>query len=65
MLPQRLCAPRVFASNEWSRPMNGFRTMASSRGYRYAASAFDFRAVLVYDRFGLVLDYPGIAVRVA
>jgi uncharacterized protein len=33
--------------------------------YRYAASAFDFRAVLVFDRFGLVLDYPGIAVRVA
>jgi hypothetical protein len=45
--------------------MNGFRTMASSRGYRYAASAFDFRAALVYDRSGLVPDYPGIAVRVA
>ena len=33
--------------------------------YRYAAPAFDFRAVLVYDRSGLVIDYPGIAVRVA
>lgn len=32
--------------------------------YDYASPAFDFRAVLVYDRFGLVLDYPGIAVRV-
>jgi hypothetical protein len=33
--------------------------------YDYASPAFDFRAVLTYDRFGLVLDYPGIAVRVA
>jgi hypothetical protein len=33
--------------------------------YDYVAPAFEFRAVLVYDRFGLVLDYPGIAVRVA
>ena len=33
--------------------------------YEYVAPAFDFRAVLTYDRFGLVLDYPGIAIRVA
>jgi uncharacterized protein len=33
--------------------------------YEYAAPAFDFRAVLTFDRFGFVLDYPGIAVRVA
>jgi hypothetical protein len=33
--------------------------------YDYLSPAFDFRAVLVYDRFGLVVDYPGIAVRVA
>jgi hypothetical protein len=32
--------------------------------YDYASPAFDFRAELVYDEFGLVLDYPGIAVRV-
>jgi uncharacterized protein len=32
--------------------------------YDYVSPAFDFRAELVYDRFGLVLDYPGIAVRV-
>ena len=32
--------------------------------YDYASPAFGFRAVLVYDEFGLVLDYPGIAVRV-
>lgn len=33
--------------------------------YDYAAPEFDFTSVLVYDRFGLVLEYPGIAVRVA
>ncbi len=33
--------------------------------YDYVAPAFDFKAVLTYDRFGFVLDYPGIAVRVA
>jgi uncharacterized protein len=31
--------------------------------YDYSAPAFDFRCRLVYDRSGLVLDYPGIAVR--
>jgi uncharacterized protein len=33
--------------------------------YEYAAPRFEFSAILRYDRFGLVLDYPGIAVRVA
>jgi hypothetical protein len=33
--------------------------------YHYVAPTFNFRAVLVYDEFGLVLDYPGIAVRTA
>jgi uncharacterized protein len=33
--------------------------------YYYDSPAFDFRAILTYDRFGLVLDYPGIAARVA
>jgi hypothetical protein len=31
--------------------------------YDYAAPAFDFTCRLVYDEGGLVLDYPGIAVR--
>jgi hypothetical protein len=31
--------------------------------YDYAASAFDFSCQLVYDAAGLVLAYPGIAVR--
>jgi uncharacterized protein len=31
--------------------------------YAYTAPAFDFRCQLVYDGSGLVLDYPGIAVR--
>jgi uncharacterized protein len=33
--------------------------------YSYVAPAFDFRAILTYDRFGFVVDYPGLAVRVA
>jgi hypothetical protein len=33
--------------------------------FDYDGPAFDYRAVLVFDRHGLVLDYPGIAVRVA
>jgi uncharacterized protein len=31
--------------------------------YRYASPEFGFEARLVYDESGLVLDYPGIAVR--
>lgn len=33
------------------------------RCYDYSAPAFDFKCRLVYDESGLVLDYPGIAVR--
>ena len=33
--------------------------------FEYASPAFDFACRLVYDRHGLVLDYPGIAVREA
>ena len=36
---------------------------AARQRYDYAAPAFDFEARLVYDESGLVLDYPGIAVR--
>jgi hypothetical protein len=31
--------------------------------YDYEAPVFDFRCQLLYDRAGLVLEYPGIAVR--
>jgi hypothetical protein len=31
--------------------------------YDYAAPVFDFGCRLVYDESGLVLDYPGIAIR--
>lgn len=31
--------------------------------YQYEAPTFDFRCRLVYDRFGLVVEYPGIASR--
>ncbi len=34
------------------------------RCFEYAAPAFDFTCLLAYDRHGLVVDYPGIAVRV-
>jgi len=37
---------------------------ASGQRYDYAAPAFGFAARLVYDESGLVLDYPGIALRV-
>lgn len=33
--------------------------------YDYESPTFDFACRLVYDEFGLVLEYPGIAVRVA
>ena len=35
------------------------------RRYDYASPRFDFHAVLVFDRHGLVVDYPGIATRIA
>jgi hypothetical protein len=35
------------------------------RRFAYAAHAFDFTCVLAYDDAGLLLDYPGIAVRAA
>jgi uncharacterized protein len=33
--------------------------------YDYEAPAFEYRDVIVYDEYDLVLEYPGIAVRVA
>jgi uncharacterized protein len=33
--------------------------------YDYASPRFDYRGELVYDKFGLVLDYPELAVRFA
>ena len=36
---------------------------ATRQRYDYTAPAFDFACRLVYDQSGLVLDYPGIAVR--
>jgi hypothetical protein len=34
-------------------------------GYDYAAPSFGYTGELAYDEFGLVLEYPGIAVRIA
>ena len=36
---------------------------AARQRYDYAAPAFDFACRLTYDKSGLVVDYPGIAVR--
>ena len=36
---------------------------AGRRRYDYAAPAFGFTCRITYDESGLVLDYPGIAVR--
>jgi hypothetical protein len=36
---------------------------AKGQRYDYRAPAFDFACQLIYDESGLVLDYPGIAVR--
>jgi hypothetical protein len=36
---------------------------ATRQCYEYAAPAFDFAGRLSYDESGLVVDYPGIAVR--
>jgi hypothetical protein len=38
--------------------------VAGGSRYDYYAPTFDFRCDLVYDRSGLVVDYPGIARRV-
>jgi uncharacterized protein len=38
---------------------------AAHRCFDYSAPAFDFSCRLVYDESGLVVDYPGIAVRAA
>lgn len=37
--------------------------ISSRQRYEYAAPAFQFAARLVYDESGLVLEYPGIAIR--
>lgn len=36
---------------------------AWTRSYDYRAPMFDFECRLIYDQYGLVLDYPGIAIR--
>jgi hypothetical protein len=37
---------------------------AAGQRFHYTSPQFDFECELVYDRSGLVIDYPGIAVRV-
>jgi len=50
---------------EWLEQTYGRITDETSyQRYDYTAPAFQFACRLVYDESGLVLDYPGIAVRV-
>jgi uncharacterized protein len=37
--------------------------VSAHQRYEYTAPAFQFASRLVYDQSGLVLDYPGIAIR--
>ena len=37
---------------------------SAGQSYDYRAPTFDFECRLNYDQYGLVLDYPGIAIRV-
>ena len=47
----------------YHKTLRGMRT-ASGERYDYTSPASDFRCELVSDQHGLVLDYPGLAVRV-
>ena len=38
---------------------------ATGQRYHYSSPQFNFECELAYDRSGLVIDYPGIAVRAA
>ncbi|MFC9894896.1 putative glycolipid-binding domain-containing protein [Nocardia sp. NPDC127579] len=44
-----------------------YRRLPAETGHRYdyAAPAFDYHATLTYDTAGLIVDYPGLAVRTA
>ena len=33
------------------------------RRFDYTAPVFDYKGILVYDASGLVVDYPGVAIR--
>ena len=56
-------APTACTSERLEQSYARLPDEAGHQRYRYAAPAFDFTCTLVYDESGLVLDYPGIAVR--
>jgi hypothetical protein len=58
----RVLEPRIERLEQWYERLedDGGRSR-----YDYFSPAFEFREILVYDETGLILDYPGIAVRVA
>jgi uncharacterized protein len=66
---QRMAAPAAYVRavpGPVERLEQRYERVEGSDGlsaYEYAAPAFDFSCQLVYDAHGLVVDYPGIAVR--
>ena len=66
---QRMAAPAAYVRavpGPVERLEQLYERVKSSDGlsaYEYAAPSFDFSCQLIYDTHGLVVDYPGIAVR--
>ncbi|MGE5286203.1 MAG: putative glycolipid-binding domain-containing protein [Micromonosporaceae bacterium] len=65
MPPDAYLEPPTGTCPSLTRPSTAshYGCWSSSTPTRYEISAFDFTCRLVYDEGGLVLDYPGIAVR--
>ena len=66
---QRTAAPAAYvratglAVSRLEQTYQRVSDQGSYRRYDYTAPAFDFACRLTYDQSGLVIDYPGIAVR--
>ena len=63
LMKLRLAAPEVIIDLGGLRDLSYITDQGSHQRYDYTAPVFDFACRLVYDESGLVLDYPGIAVR--
>jgi hypothetical protein len=61
--PAAYVRARDFAVERLEQTYARIADQGSHQRYDYTAPIFDFACRLVYDESGLVLDYPGIAVR--
>ena len=61
--PAAYVRARDFAVERLEQTYARITDQGSHQRYDYTAPIFDFACRLVYDESGLVLDYPGIAVR--